>query len=83
MKRPADCSDAEWAEIQQCQAEHDNLMDQVADREAQMEQGFIDTYDEYEFDYTTPVRPAQPPHPADHTQPSPLRSTSHRSGRAR
>ncbi|MDJ0464687.1 hypothetical protein [Streptomyces sp. H27-C3] len=39
-------------------------MDQVAGREAQMEHGLIDTYDEYEFDFSPLPPPQQPPQPA-------------------
>ncbi|MEE4544012.1 hypothetical protein V2S66_18800 [Streptomyces sp. V4-01] len=71
-------SDSEWADWQQCQDEHDDLMSQVADREYQMESGLIDSYDEYEFDFgplpepNTPTRrtitsrlaPSPPPPPS-------------------
>ncbi|MFJ4572076.1 hypothetical protein ACIP4W_11690 [Streptomyces sp. NPDC088846] len=63
MNRPANFSDADWAEYLQCQAEHADLMDQFTDREAQMEQGLLDTYDEYDFDFSSPLS-AQHPHPA-------------------
>ncbi|MEU2131778.1 hypothetical protein [Streptomyces sp. NPDC018352] len=63
MNRPAHFSDADWAEYQQCQAENDDLMEQVAERQAQLEH---DQVDGYEFDFTplpgpnrTPTR--QPP----------------------
>ncbi|MEU3188428.1 hypothetical protein ABZ707_30175 [Streptomyces sp. NPDC006923] len=52
MNRPDHFSDADWAEYQQCQAEHDDLMAQVAKRKAQMEHDLVDAYDEYEFDFT-------------------------------
>ncbi|MFE2326058.1 hypothetical protein ACFXD5_19385 [Streptomyces sp. NPDC059385] len=37
---------ADWRE---CQGEHDNLMGQLADREAQIEHGLIDDYTDYAF----------------------------------
>lgn len=62
LNRPAHVSDTDWTEYQRCQAEHDDLMTQVADREAQIEFGFIDSHDDYEctWDYTpsTPVHPS-------------------------
>lgn len=54
MHRPRNLTDEEWADYQQCQDEHDDLMAQVADREAQMEAGLIDSYDEYEFTWEYP-----------------------------
>jgi hypothetical protein len=42
-------------------------MTQVADREAQMEHGLIDTYDEYDFDFTP--RPEPKPHRTHQTPP--------------
>lgn len=80
MNRPAHFNDADWAEYQQCQAEHDDLMDQVADREAQMEQGLIDTYDEYDFDF---ARPVQHPGPTPQVPPIPLGPAPRRSRRGR
>ncbi|MCC2276218.1 hypothetical protein LKL35_12440 [Streptomyces sp. ET3-23] len=49
MQRPPNLTDAEWAEWLQRQGEEDELLAQVADREAQLETGVIDSYDEYEF----------------------------------
>ncbi|KOT79110.1 hypothetical protein ADK70_31860 [Streptomyces rimosus subsp. pseudoverticillatus] len=83
MKRPAHYSDTDWAEYQQCQAEHDDIMNQVADREAQIEQGLIDTYDDYEFDFTSPARPAQQPRPARQSPPIPTGSAARKSSRRR
>ncbi|MEU9288316.1 hypothetical protein AB0D57_27355 [Streptomyces sp. NPDC048275] len=69
MKRPPHISAADWAEYQQCQAEHDDLMAQIADREAQMEHDLIAAYDEYELDFSPipkpdadPARRTPPPH---------------------
>ncbi len=69
LNRPAHFSDADWAEYQQCQAEHDDLVAQIAEREAQMEHDLIATYDEYELDFSpvpkpegTPARRTPPPH---------------------
>ncbi|MFE8009039.1 hypothetical protein [Streptomyces sp. NPDC057418] len=69
LNRPAHFSDADWAEYQQCQAEHDDLMAQVADREAHLEHDRIATYDAYELDFTAlpkledgPTRQTPPPH---------------------
>jgi hypothetical protein len=60
VKRPANLSDSEWADFQQCQDEDDDLMSQVADRENQMESGLIATYDEYEFDFGPLPEPKAP-----------------------
>ncbi|MDF9868674.1 hypothetical protein OKW18_000812 [Streptomyces pratensis] len=67
LNRPAHFSDADWAEFQQCQA--DDLMAQVADREAHLEHDLIATYDEYELNFTAlpkleagPARKTPPPH---------------------
>ena len=78
LNRPAHFSDADWAEYQQCQAEHDDLMAQVAEREAQMEHGLIDAYDEYEFDFT----PLAEPKPSPTRRTPPLRHAPSR-GRSR
>ncbi|GCD41855.1 hypothetical protein [Streptomyces paromomycinus] len=83
MHRPAHFSDADWADYLQCQAEHDDLLDQVADREAQIEQGLIDTYDDYEFDFASPARTAQQPRPARHNSPLSPGSASRKSSRRR
>lgn len=80
LNRPAHFSDADWAEYQQCQAEHDHLMAQVADREAQLEDDLIAAYDEYELDFS-PV----PKQETDLTRrtPPPHRLTSRRRSRGR
>ncbi|MFD6624776.1 hypothetical protein [Streptomyces diastaticus] len=57
MKRPPHYSDADWAEYQQCQAEHDDLMAQVAAREAQIEHDLINAADTYEFDFSPVPKP--------------------------
>ena len=54
MQRPPNLTDAEWAEWLQCQEEEDELLAQVADREAKLEMGLIDSYDEYEFTWEHP-----------------------------
>ncbi|MFB7481896.1 hypothetical protein ACFUEM_25110 [Streptomyces anulatus] len=64
MNRPTHLNDADWAEYQQCQAEHDDLVEQVADREAQLENDRIAAYDEYELDFgpaPTNTRATPPP----------------------
>ncbi|WP_406161673.1 hypothetical protein [Streptomyces canus] len=48
LNRPAHFRDADWAEYQQCQAEHDDLMAQVADRAAQLQDDLIAA--QYELD---------------------------------
>lgn len=83
MNRPANFSDADWAEYQQCQTEHDNLMDQFTDREAQMEQGLLDTYDEYAFDFGSSRLSVQHPHPARQLPPVRPGSASRGSVRGR
>ncbi|MDX2906789.1 hypothetical protein PV464_43500, partial [Streptomyces scabiei] len=69
LNRPAHFSDADWADYQQCQAEHEDLMTQIAEREAQMEHGLITAYGEYELDFSPvpkpeadPARQIPPPH---------------------
>ncbi|MEV6535150.1 hypothetical protein AB0M86_37145 [Streptomyces sp. NPDC051639] len=68
-RRPTHFSDADWAEYQQCQAEHDDLMAQVADREAQLEHDLLAAYDDYDIDFSPvpkpkadPARRTPPPH---------------------
>ncbi|NIY65594.1 hypothetical protein [Streptomyces malaysiensis] len=61
LNRPAHFSDADWAEYQQCQAEHDDLMAQIAEREAQMEHDLIATHDEYELDFSPVPKPEGTP----------------------
>ncbi|WP_043267089.1 hypothetical protein [Streptomyces sp. CT34] len=69
--RPPNLTDEEWADYRQCQAEHDDLLSQVADREAQIEHGWIDSYDEYEFAWGEAVPGTQSPQPAvEHELPS-------------
>ncbi|MCA1223239.1 hypothetical protein [Streptomyces sp. 8L] len=69
MNRPTGLNETQWADYQQCQAEHDDLIQQVADREAQMENGLIDSYDEYEFDFS-PL-PDHKPAPVEGSSPRP------------
>lgn len=42
-------SDQERRDYRQAQEEHDELMAQIADREAQVETGLIDSYSDYTF----------------------------------
>ncbi|RZD82190.1 hypothetical protein [Streptomyces albidoflavus] len=66
MKRPAHYSDADWAEYQQGQAEHDDLMTQVAAREAQTEHDLITAADAYESGLSpVPKREADLARPLD------------------
>lgn len=67
LNRPTHFSDADWAAYQQTQAEHDDLMAQIADHEAQMEHDLLGAYDAYEFDSAAPARPEQQPRPATRT----------------
>ncbi|MFJ2021574.1 hypothetical protein [Streptomyces nodosus] len=72
MKRPPHMSAGEWAEYQQCRAEHDDLMAQIADREAQMAHDLIATYDECELDFApVPTSEADPAHRTPPQQRSP------------
>lgn len=51
-RRPAQyagLSAGEAADWQECQSDHDDLMAQLTDREAQIETGLIDTYEDYVF----------------------------------
>ncbi|WP_414169091.1 hypothetical protein ACMATS_24710 [Streptoverticillium reticulum] len=79
MQRPANLTDVEWAEWLQCQEEDDELLAQVADREAKLEMGLIDSYDAYEFTWE---QPGNDPGPHDGqpqaTQPDPA-TERHRS----
>ncbi|KPI02866.1 hypothetical protein OK074_5016 [Actinobacteria bacterium OK074] len=62
MRRPADMSDDDWIEYQELEDDHNDLMAQCADREAQMENGLNDSYDEYEFDFSPlPPKESSPP----------------------
>ncbi|MGW5868267.1 hypothetical protein ACWFRJ_39680 [Streptomyces sp. NPDC055239] len=81
LNRPAHLSDADWAEYQHCQAEHDSLVAQVADREAHMEHDLIVSYDEYELDFS-PV-PEQEADPARRTPPPHRTPASRRRTRGR
>ncbi|KUN02145.1 hypothetical protein AQI95_29180 [Streptomyces yokosukanensis] len=56
MQRPPNLTDEEWADYRQCQADEDSVLAQVADHEAQMETGLIDSYEEYEFNGEPPSR---------------------------
>lgn len=80
LNRPAHFSDADWAEYQLCQAEHDGLMAQVADREAQMEHDLKTAYDEYELD-VSPV--PKPETDLARRTPPPHRTASRRRSRGR
>ncbi|QHC18940.1 MULTISPECIES: hypothetical protein [unclassified Streptomyces] len=57
MKRPAHYSDADLAEDQQRQAEHDDVMTQVAAREAQIEHDLVTAADAYESDLSPVSKP--------------------------
>lgn len=57
LNRPAHFSDADWADYQQCQADHDDLMAQTADREAHLEHDLIAVYDEYAVDLSPGPKP--------------------------
>ncbi|MFF4371494.1 hypothetical protein [Streptomyces sp. NPDC001594] len=46
---PAGLSASDLTDYHQAQADHDDLMQQVADREFQMETGLIDSYGDYHF----------------------------------
>ncbi|MEU9304923.1 hypothetical protein [Streptomyces sp. NPDC048269] len=54
-------SAAETADWQECQRDHDGLMAQLADREALIEAGLIDSYSEYTFTWGRPPRTAPGP----------------------
>ncbi|UUU37547.1 hypothetical protein [Streptomyces sp. NBC_00162] len=49
-------SAAETADWQECQSDHDDLMAQLADREAMVEAGLIDSYEDYVFIWESPSR---------------------------
>lgn len=57
LNRPDHFSDADWADYRQRQAEHDDLMAQTAEREAQLEHDLIAAYDEYEVDLNPVPKP--------------------------
>ncbi|MER5782652.1 hypothetical protein ABT104_13130 [Streptomyces mobaraensis] len=71
MQRPPNLTDAQWAEWRQCQEEEDELLTQVADREAKLETGQIDSYDEYEFTWESPGN-ASGPHGHEPTSAEPV-----------
>lgn len=54
MRPPDHLSPQERADFLECQAEHDDLTAQLAIREAAIENGFIDSYDDFDFDYGPP-----------------------------
>ncbi|MFC9856236.1 MULTISPECIES: hypothetical protein [unclassified Streptomyces] len=81
LKRPPHFSDADWAEYQQCQAEHDDLMEQVADRESQLERELIPAYDEYQLDFS--LVPTPDADPARRNPPPSRSPASHRRSRGR
>lgn len=66
MQRPPGLTDEAWADYRQCEAEENTLLAQVVDREAQLENGIINSYDEYRF--TWDIEPA----PGEQTWPSRL-----------
>ncbi|MEU9000687.1 hypothetical protein [Streptomyces sp. NPDC048551] len=66
MQRPPELTEEEWADHRQCQAEENTVLTQVVDREAQLENGLIDSYDEYDFSWD--IDPA----PDEQTWPSRL-----------
>lgn len=83
MHRPPDLSDEQWADYQaeyrRCQEEHDEVLTQVTDREAQIEHGLIDSYEDYEFtwDVWAPAErssASRPPAPAAPPAAAPRRS---------
>ncbi|MFG3078234.1 hypothetical protein [Streptomyces sp. NPDC048225] len=80
MKRLPHLNATEWAEYQQRQAEHDDLMAQVADDEAQLEHDLIAAYDEYELGANQESQPGATP--AGRTPP-PHRSPASSRGRNR
>ncbi|WP_327255393.1 hypothetical protein [Streptomyces sp. NBC_01244] len=66
MQRPPELTEEEWADYRQCQAEENTVLAQVVDREAQLENGLIDSDDEYDFSWD--INPA----PDEQTWPSRL-----------
>lgn len=70
MTRPSDDPD-----YRQCEEEHLDLMSQLAMREAQIEQGIIDSYDDFPLDWD---RPAAAPRRADLPPSAPSRSARRR-----
>ncbi|MFF8918291.1 hypothetical protein ACF08M_34590 [Streptomyces sp. NPDC015032] len=58
-------------------------MDQFTDRETQMEQGLLDAYDEYDFDFGPSRLSVQPPRPARQLPPTRPGSISRGSIRGR
>ncbi|MFI5982113.1 hypothetical protein ACIBEA_14660 [Streptomyces sp. NPDC051555] len=66
MQRPPELTEEEWADYRQCQAEENTVLAQVVDREAQLENGLIDSDDPYDFSWD--INPA----PDEQTWPSRL-----------
>lgn len=59
---PAGLSAADLADYRQAQAEHDEEMRELADREFQIETGQINSYEEYRFSWQSEGdTPPQPP----------------------
>ncbi|MEW1723833.1 hypothetical protein [Streptomyces sp. NPDC093109] len=63
LNHPAHFSDADWAEYQQYQAEHEDLVAQVAEHEAQMAHDLIATDNEHELDSRPVPKPGAAPAP--------------------
>ncbi|MFD5422230.1 hypothetical protein ACFWJT_29980 [Streptomyces sp. NPDC127069] len=59
---PTGLSAADLADYRQAQAEHEDLMQQVADREFQIEAGLIKSYADYRFAWQSEdLEPPRPP----------------------
>lgn len=52
--RPPGLSAQEAADWQECQDDHDDLMGQLSHREALIENGLIDSYEQYAFTWYRP-----------------------------
>ncbi|MFI1652762.1 hypothetical protein ACH4XT_38335 [Streptomyces avidinii] len=56
MQHPPELTEEEWVDYRQCQAEEHTVLAQVVDREAQLENGLIDSH--YEYDFSWDIDPA-------------------------
>lgn len=69
MSRPVHLSDADRADDQKRQTKHDDLMNELSEREAQMKQGLTNAYDELDLDVAPPACSAPRPRPTQQTAP--------------
>ncbi|WP_330334781.1 hypothetical protein OHS33_36895 [Streptomyces sp. NBC_00536] len=81
---PAGLSPADLADYHAAQADHDDLLRQVHDREAQYETGLLTSWTAYHFTWDRhETTPATQPAPCSRTSPAPTADASARTADAR